>query len=102
MNENILKAFSNWAESTKSQLSTNTNAQVVVNQTSDNSSVNFEIDSNKKIGKLTLWESSDCHYEVLDVHTETTICEAFMENVSEDQFDSLFSTYIQHFTDSQT
>ncbi len=61
---------------------------------SDNNSTRADFDTSNGIGKITLWESGDCDFELLDVNTEKTILWENQMIHSTDKLDEAINIFI--------
>ena len=93
----MLEAFENWLNNNSSIFTSHGYEFELTKSPTDidNTSVRLELDSDRYIGRITVWESGDCQLEIIDVESENSVmdCHALIEDAG--NFSNTFEEFIE-------
>jgi hypothetical protein len=92
----MLVEFKNWLEGKMLQELEDLGYKLEFTQLSDEDSDSFlriDFDSNKYLGRVTLWNSGMCHREIMEFESERIVLDDFVHIHA----DSNFCEYFDHF-----
>ncbi len=94
----VLKEFLDWSTHKISYLQKNgLTATLTIGEDCPNQSARLDIESEHYMARITIWESGDCHCEIIDLMNEKTVFDKMInvDLIHQESFESTFDDFFK-------